>query len=239
MALVIKESRRFIVNLLADFIIEKLGKASTSKIQIVDCENFFVVKGKTNNKEILDLSVVIPEFSNKFKEYLDDKKLINTIDLIEYDCKLEDVNKLELSLYDSINCSYSKKEIEIYNQTNEISEDDLVYVSEFPHGYALNQGRLLYYYLKKIFYSFPSNYIAKDITFKIDAAETHEKKIIVYNNLQEEFDEVLKSAILDHVDFNTKKLETYMISSDWYCELITPLEDHGCLKNEGFGIVIV
>ena len=41
----------------------------------------------------------------------------------------------------------------------------MVTVSEFPHGYSLGQGRLLYYYGKSIFYKIPPTYPVSSLTF--------------------------------------------------------------------------
>ena len=44
-------SKLSIVNLLADYILNKIPKDEESIIQVVDCMNFYVIKGKTTYKE--------------------------------------------------------------------------------------------------------------------------------------------------------------------------------------------
>jgi len=74
-------SRIFLINLFADFIISKIPHEEQSIINLVDCKNFILVKGKTTSKTLLNLSDISKEFSNKFSEYLNDNKITHTIDL--------------------------------------------------------------------------------------------------------------------------------------------------------------
>jgi hypothetical protein len=62
-------SRIFLINLFADFIISKIPHEEQSIINLVDCKNFILVKGKTTSKTLLNLSDISKEFSNKFSEY--------------------------------------------------------------------------------------------------------------------------------------------------------------------------
>ena len=52
-------TRRGIVNLFADFILSKIDKKENSIIQVTDFEKFFVIRGITTSKEILDTQVII------------------------------------------------------------------------------------------------------------------------------------------------------------------------------------
>jgi hypothetical protein len=80
-----QSSRIFLINLFADFIISKIPHEEQSIINIVDCKNFILVKGKTTSKNLLNLSQISNEFSSKFSEYLNDNKITHTLDHIEYD----------------------------------------------------------------------------------------------------------------------------------------------------------
>jgi len=152
----------FLVNLLSDFILNKIPSVESSIIKVVDCGNFFIIKGKTSSKEILNISEIISEFTSIFQSYLDKRKLTHTIDLIEYDCKLDPSEEIRHRYHNSKNCSYPNE-----NEFNNYEE--LVYVSSFPHGYSLSQGRLFYYYGKHIFYNIPSNYPIQSLTLTISS----------------------------------------------------------------------
>lgn len=231
--------RHFVVNLLADFILDKLGKDSSSSIVVADFNNFMVIKGKTDIKEPIDISKVVSEFNETYSEILSDRKIKSTIDLIEYDCKMDEVSKLTTTLHNTDNCSYHYKQIESFSNDGESVDfdfviktefSDLVCMSHFPHGYSLNQGRSIYYYSKRIMYSIPSNYPTNSITITIDKNEKEDSLIEVYNNFDEENDSVLKSSILDQLDFNFDGLDSEMKKMDWSFELTNPLEDFNILK---------
>jgi hypothetical protein len=156
-------SRVFLTNLLSDFILSKIPKNEHSIIRVIDSGNFYLIKAKTTHKEPLDISDIITEFSEKFSEFIGKKKISSTIDLIEYDADMLEQSSLRVYLYNTQNCSYHKTQIMKYNElpssydynreSVEIGEDELMYISEFPHGYSLSQGRLLYYYGKTLRYN--------------------------------------------------------------------------------------
>lgn len=242
-------SRGFIVNLLADYLVHKLGKDSSSIIEAIDCGNFIVIKGKTNSEEVLDLSKAISELKEKYSKIIDEKQLTHTIDLIEYNSELKDVSKLNLTLYNTENCVFSNRQMENYfkvkNSLNsnlfpfEINEDEMSYKSEFPFGYSLNQGRLIYYFLKKLFYSIPSNYLMNTITFFLDMTKENENILEVFDNFNDENDNILKSLILDHVDFNFEKLKKEILDLDLTQELFNPTEDFEILKQNKFQMIVI
>ena len=60
----------FIINLLADFIVEKLGNDVSSKINVIDVGNFFMVKGQTSSKVVLNPSDLTTEFEKKYSSHL-------------------------------------------------------------------------------------------------------------------------------------------------------------------------
>ena len=245
------KSRLSIVNLLSDFILNQIPKEENTIIQVVDCTNFYVIKGKTTHNEPLDMSKVRDEFISKFEELIGDRKISHTIDLIEYDSKLKPDDSLSFTYYyGTDNCSYSllqtklylEDELKSYEQTHYIktfTDDDLVIVSEFPHGYSLSQGRLLYYYGKHIFYNIPSSYPINKLTFNLSTKkdESGDSIFSVFNSNQK-VDEVLTSAILDVFDFDMSWLNTEIKKVDWSIEITNPLQEYDFLKQKVDGFVI-
>ena len=62
-------SRIFTTNLFADFILSKIPHTEQSVIKVIDCNNFYVIKGKTTSNEILDLVTLTSEFEKKIFKY--------------------------------------------------------------------------------------------------------------------------------------------------------------------------
>ena len=203
-------SKIFLTNLLADFILFKIPKNEHSIIRVIDCGNFYLIKAKTTHKEPLEISELITEFSEKFSEFLGDKKITSTIDLIEYDGHMLEQSSLKMTLFNTVNCSYHQnqiiqfeKEPSSYNYNGEVVEMDdneLAHISEFPHGYSLSQGRLLYYYGKNLRYNDNS----------VDPTK--------YNVCKE--------------DKGMSELKTKMEKLDWFVELTNPLEEFEVLKQK-------
>jgi hypothetical protein len=238
-------SRIFLVNLFADFILSKIPNTEDSVIKVVDCKNFFVVKGKTSSKDLLNLSELITEFSTKFLNYISENKITHTIDLIEYDQELKSYKDLTFTYYNSDNCSYHYEQITAYKNKkssydyihflNEINDDNLIVQSEFPHGYSLNQGRLLYYYGKHIMYNIPSNYPVTYLTFNLSTEKNEDGEQLFSIDKNEE----LTSAVLDVFDFDMSWLENEIKKVDWYVEVTNPLEDYDFLKKIVGGFIII
>ena len=221
-------SRISIINLFADYIIKSMPFDEDSIIQIADCGNFCVIKGKTSYNIPLDVSKLSKEFSEKFSI-----KLLNTIDLIEYDKKIVNTENYKFTLFNNDNCSYP---------TNQESEEnsDLIVVSEFPHGYSLNQGRLLFYYTKHIVYNIPSNYPFSGLRFEIPTCkEKLESDFKVFNLHTEEYDETLKSSILDIFDFDTSSISNQIKKVDCYVEITNPLDEYSFLKEKIKDFIII
>ena len=230
------KSKLSIVNLLSDFILSKIPSIEESIIQIADCNNFYIIKGKTTYSTPLDINKIKDEFIEKFKSKIDTIKLTNTIDLIEYDYKLDKKEELSFTYHNTVNCSYHYQQIESYNNKNSLSydydfflknisdDDNLIFLSSFPHGYSLNQGRLLYYYGK-------NTYPVTSLTFNMSTKQNDGEQIFsVLNNFSNEFDEDLKSAILDMFDFDMIWLEKCIKKVDWSVEITNPLYEYDFLK---------
>jgi hypothetical protein len=232
-------SRLFKVNLLSDHILKSIPFEENSVIQVVDCENFMVIKGKTTHKEPLNLSELIDSFNSTFSIFLNENFIKNIIDLIEYDVELKVKDKLKYSYFNSESCSYNYKQCDAYKldksfsydkDINQIGDDTYLTVSsEFPHGYSLDQGRILYYYGKYIVYNIPPNNPFTKLTLEL-SNDKENFLFNVYDDMYEDFDEKLKSAILDSFDFDYSVLMKEIKKVDWSFELTNPLEDFECLK---------
>lgn len=239
------KSRLTIVNLLSDFILNQIPKEEESIIQVVDCQNFYVIKGKTTYNNPLDIGKIKDNFISKYESLMGDVKLTHTIDLIEYDSKVVKVKSSVFTYHDNIhNCSYHPSQIKMYEQDNTksygynfvvnpiLEDNNLIFCSEFPHGYSLNQGRLLYYYGKHIFYNIPSVYNKNTFSFEMSTEKSDDGDqlfSIIHNNQKEER---LTSAVLDVFDFNITWLETEIKKVDWSIELTNPLQDYDFLKTK-------
>ena len=233
-------SKLAIVNLFADFILSKIPHNKHTIIQVADCINFFVIKGKTSYNDVLNMSEILEEFKEKYK-LVENRKLTHTIDLIEYDVDMEPVEQIIHTYYNTENCSYNYTQIEnfISDNTksylneyfpNPITDDtNLIVVSDFPHGYSLSKGRLYYYYGKYITYNIPPNYPVVELTFVINKDED---KFYVYDNLYKDELPSLRSAILDMFDFDMTWLESELKKVDWSNEITNPLSEYDFLKKK-------
>jgi hypothetical protein len=244
-----KNSKPSIVNIFADFILSKIPHEEETILQVADCNNFLLVKGKTSYNVPLNLSEIKDEFTTKFESIFPELKLTHTIDLIEYDCDIEPKKSITHTYFNSENCSYHYKQIESYLSDDsfsydyslnikKISDDDsLIHVSEFPHGHSLGQGRLFYYYGKHITYSIPPHALYTSVTLTI--SKEPETEFLVYNNFSGEYDNYLKSVILDVFDFDMSWLETEIKKVDWFSEITNPLEEYDFVKKINKDFIII
>jgi hypothetical protein len=240
-------SRVYTINLFSDYLLSRIPNTEESIFSVADCKNFIIIKGKTSHKEILDISSITKEFNEKYEP---ETPISHTIDLIEYDCKLSKVKNLEFILHKSENCSYHKTQIEKFSLNessfdfncypSEVSDDDLIVTSEFPHGYSLNQGRLIYLYGKHIFYSIPTNYRDSSIIFNLslEKNDDNDNIISIFDVDKNSEDETLKSAILDVFDFDMSWLSSEMKKVDWSVELTNPLEEYPFIKKKNKDFII-
>jgi hypothetical protein len=244
------KSRVLITNLFADFILSKIPHNEETIIKVVDCKNFFVIKGKTSYNQVLDLSIILTEFIKKYENIIGNIKLSHTVDLIEYEIKMSRPSEFEFVYHNSSNCSYNHKQFESYKNKEssydynyvitEITDEDMVSVSEFPHGYSLGQGRLHYYYGKHIFYSIPPNYPVNTLIFNMSKNKTEDGEPIfsVRQSNSGLIDKTLTSAILDVFDFNMSWLSKELKKVDWSFELLNPLEEYDFIKKINNNLVI-
>ena len=216
-----KETR--ICNLLADFILIKIGKEFNCKIQITDCVNFYVINGKTNSETILDMAIITDEFNEKFKDFLDGVKIIRTIDIIEYNEKLTPPTKVTYTFYNTENNIYPDKDYE-----NNVLEG-FIAKSNFPYGYSPTMGRNVFYNLKNIAYNVTKLGYIKCVEIKYDS-EKYDDDIIYINCPHTQYlNETIKSAILDV--FNLKSpLEYDFLENDIFEETLNYKEDMSLLR---------
>jgi hypothetical protein len=237
-------SRLLVTNLFADFILSKIPHIEDTIIKIVDCKNFFIIKGKTSYNQVLDLTIVLEEFLKKYEDHIGNIKLSHTVDLLEYDVKMNKPNDFEFVYHNTSNCSYTHNQIDSYNNKKssydynyvitEITDEDMVSISEFPHGYSLGQGRLHYYYGKHIFCSIPSNYPVNTLIFNLSKNKTEDGEPL-FSVVK---DSNLTSAILDTFDFDMGWLEKEIKKVDWSFELLNPLEEYDFIKKINKSIII-
>ncbi len=216
-----KETR--ICNLLADFILIKIGKEFNCKIQITDCVNFYVINGKTNSETILDMAAITDEFNEKFKDFLDGVKIIRTIDIIEYNEKLTPPTKVTYTFYNTENNIYPDKDYE-----NNVLEG-FIAKSNFPYGYSPTMGRNVFYNLKNIAYNVTKLGYIKCVEIKYDS-EKYDDDIIYINCPHTQYlNETIKSAILDV--FNLKSpIEYNFLENDIFKETLNYKEDTSLLR---------
>jgi hypothetical protein len=209
MRLLNKNSKRFIVNLFSDFILSKIDKSEKTIIQVSDCDNFVVVKGKSTSKEILDLLVIKEEFFNEFKDQLYDCGVdhMNIIDVISYGV---DVDKIEDVWFDINKNLYQEVKEPITN---------MFITSEFPYGHSLDCGRSMFYYSNYIFNHMYNLLGVSELRFFYSNTVDSEDDLIIKIESSSKIDnEKIRSLILDVFDFDlnqfNEKLKNYNLIDD-------------------------
>jgi hypothetical protein len=153
-------SRSQIVNLLSEFILSKIPSESKTIIEIVDCKNFFVVKGKTTHDVVLNMFDTLEEFKTKYSTIIPSDKSIKTIDLIEYSSRFDKSKSISLKFYNTDYPNYSTDQIFHFMKNNisvdniphitEIDDDTNFILSNFPYGYSHTCGKSLFQYLRQL-----------------------------------------------------------------------------------------
>jgi len=254
MNLINVNSKKGIVNLFSDFLLQKIDRNLNSIIQVTDLNNFFLINGTTESKDLLDLAKIKDEFISKYQDLL--KSIgypdnINTMDLIKYGKSPSegDDRYLWSTFYNSNRPIYHQDIIDVYGSDKEyysmMYDKGIVYeldyttiitpskfttipfqvTSEFPYGYSLSMGRSLLYY---------SEYIANQV---ITPSMSNRIDILLTNKISEEgeqiidvkFDsniseETIKSMILDVFDFNFEEFNKKLESYDLCDDIKKPTE---------------
>lgn len=223
------KTKKIMLNRLAELICKTIGEEHSTKIKIVDCENFLVIKGCTTSKDILDLNEIKKKFVEKFNSESEDFSIGNTIDLIQYDVKLEETTKLvfEFHNYDNLIPTKCLSDFQI---------EPITFESDFPFGYSYKQGKSLYYYAKHIAFNLQSKHSWDKLTMCI-SKENVEENIQVYVDSCQTENESIKSSILDAFEFNYTSFEKSLDNSDWWA-LISENMDPSVVKSLNEDLII-
>lgn len=193
-----KNTRRYFVNLFADYILSKFDKKDNTVIQVTDCETFVVVNGQTTSKEVLDLNELKTEFIESNKELFNllKKEDINIIDIIKYDQEIADVSKTWITVNKSLYVTEYEPMLEI-----NIS-------SEFPYGNSLGCGRGIFYYSHYIFNQMYSLLGVDQLSFRysseLNEDEDYKIKVVCDSQIPKQ---TIESLVLDCFDMDLTKFK--------------------------------
>lgn len=225
-----KNTRRYFVNLFADFILSKFDKSENTIIQVTDCENFVVVNGQTTSSKVLDLNEIKTEFSERFKELMKSLKIesINSIDIIKYEQEIPDFSKgwvdVNKSLY-----------VEEYEPISEITIN-----SEFPYGHSLGCGRGIYYYSHYIFNHMYSLLGVDQLYFKysnkLDENEDYKIKVLSNSRIPKS---TVENLVLDVFDMDLTKFKEKLSSYEFFNDTLNPELDKPYLVQDRLKDVIL
>jgi hypothetical protein len=208
-----KNTRRYFVNLFADYILSKFDKSENTIIQITDCENFVIVNGRTTSKKVLDLNEIKIEFSGWFDDVLNNlgMKDINILDIIKYDQEILDFKKGWVSVNKSLY-------VEEYEPISEITIS-----SEFPYGHSLGCGRGMYYYSHHIFNHMYSLLGVNKLYFKysseLNENEDYKIKVISDSKLP---NDVIENLVLDVFDMNLTEFKEKISNYQFFDDVVDP-----------------
>jgi predicted regulator of amino acid metabolism with ACT domain len=204
-----KNTRRYFVNLFADYILSKFDKKDNTVIQVTDCETFLVVNGQTTSKEVLDLNELKTEFIELNKELFNSlkKEDINIIDIIKYDQEIIDVSKTWITVNKSLYVTEYEPILEI-----NIS-------SEFPYGHSLGCGRGIFYYSHYIFNQMYSLLGVNQLSFRysseLNEDEDYKIKVVCDSQIPKQ---TIESLVLDCFDMDLsefkERLSDYNFTND-------------------------
>lgn len=199
-------------NLFAEYILSKIEDGYESRLEVCGCQNFVLVKGETESKEILSIQKISEEFSEKYPDF----QIKNTIDLIEYKSKIE-----SKSDYKFIFLKESTPSIDINNYFN---------VSSFPYGYSFSEGKSIYFYFKYITQNIPTSYPYTWIKYDIKVSETGKVDFTIEDDFINNENDCLKSVILDVFDFNMTEFQSEAKKMDLEQIILNPNYDEPILR---------
>jgi hypothetical protein len=191
-----KNTRRYVVNLFADYILSKFDKSENTIIQVTDCETFVVVNGQTTSSKEINLNDLKYDFMDEFSDLFNSLEIkdINVIDIIRYEQNIEDLSKAWVRVNKSIYVEEEDPFVEIS------------ITSEFPYGYSLGCGRGIYYYAHYMFNQMYTLLGVNNLMFKynseLDENEDHKIKIVSDSTLPKQ---TIKDLVLDVFDMNVKE----------------------------------
>jgi hypothetical protein len=208
-------------NLFSEYIINNIDSKYNSKIEVVNCNNFVIVKGETESESLISIQKLSEKFSEKNPKY----KIKNTIDLIEYKSKIESTFDYKFVFF--------KDSIPNLNQSNYFSS------SSFPFGYSWAEGKSLYFYFKYITNKIPSSYPFNWISYDIKISETGKIDFDISDDYLNNQNDVLKSAILDLFNFNISEFESEAKKMDLELMILNPSQDDPLLKKSVPDFIII
>ena len=208
-----KNTRRYFVNLFADYILSKFDKSENTIIQVTDCENFVVVNGQTNSSKLVDMNELKVEFIEKFKDLMGSLKIesINLIDIIKYEQKIPEFSKGWMDVNKSLY-------VEEYEPISEITIS-----SEFPYGHSLGCGRGMYYYSHYIFNHMYSLLGVDQLYFrysnKLDENEDYKIKVISNSKISKS---TIENLVLDVFDMNLFEFKEKLSNYNFFNDILDP-----------------
>ena len=191
-----KNTRRYFVNLFADYILSKFDKSENTIIQVTDCETFVVVNGQTTSSKEINLNDLKYDFMDEFSDLFNSLEIkdINVIDIIRYEQNIDDLSKAWVRVNKSVYVGEEDPFVEIS------------ITSEFPYGYSLGCGRGIYYYAHYMFNQMYTLLGVNNLMFKynseLDENEDHKIKIVSDSTLPKQ---TIKDLVLDVFDMNVKE----------------------------------
>ena len=201
-----KNTRRYFVNLFADYILSKFNKSENTIIQVTDCENFVVVNGQTISSNVLNLNELKIEFIESNKELFKslNKESLNIIDIIKYEQEITDFPRAWITVNKSL----------YVNELDPISEINIS--SEFPYGHSLGCGRGILYYSHYIFNQMYSLLGVDKLYFHYssDLNEDEDYRIKVISDSQVP-KKLIESLVLDCFDMELTEFKERMSDYDF------------------------
>ena len=197
-----QELKQQFVNHYADFLCDKITKNNyKTVIQVTHCNHFIIINGESEAPETFKTydSEFLEQFGNLyFDEVPQGLKVFNLI----YPNK-EPKSVSELSLNEP--------------HLNQIISNTIDYAtsSQFPHGFSMNCGRNLFYYLKYISTNLQGFMGIKKLSLSYFTNEVEDEKLFVI--CDGFIPKKVKSIILDYFDYEefNEKIKDYEILNDF------------------------
>ena len=210
-----KNTRRYFVNLFADYLLSKFDKSENTIIQVTDCETFVVVNGQTTSDKEINLNDLKYDFMDEFSDLFNSLEIkdINVIDIIRYEQNIDDLSKAWVRVNKSVYVEEEDPFVEIS------------ITSEFPYGYSLGCGRGIYYYAHYMFNQMYTLLGVDNLMFKynseLDENEDHKIKIVSDSTLPKQ---TIKDLVLDVFDMNVKEFSECLTNYNLIEDITKPDE---------------
>lgn len=223
-------TRRYFVNLFADYILSKFEKSDNTIIQVTDCENFVVVNGQTTSSNVLKLGELKTEFIESNKELFESlkKEDLSIIDIIKYDQEISDFQKGWIDINKSLYVEESEPISEINTS------------SEFPYGHSLGCGRSMYYYSHYIF-NHMYNLLGIDklhFYYSNELNDNEDYKIKVVSDSSYSKSQII-SLVLDVFDMNLTEFNKRLLNYNFVDDILNPSLDKPYLVQDRLKDIII